>query len=78
MPSGGCHGEDEWVSDAISDRCPVMFMGDYVLAFDAYRYIEQSLPYSGGSMEQPIAMMQAIDIVRNVSDTHNAKIGRKR
>jgi len=76
MPSGGCVGENEWVSEVITDRCPVMYIGDWSMAFDAYRYIDKALPYSGGSLEQPIAMMQAIDIIGEIYDIHVAKIRR--
>ena len=75
MPLGGCHGYDEWVSGVFTDRCPVMFIDEYALAFEAYSHIDKSLPYSGGSLEQPVAMMQAIGIIGAIYNEHISRLG---
>jgi len=76
MPEKGCHGLDEWVTGYETDCCPVMYVGDFALAFEAHRFIDKALPYSGGSLEQPVAMMEAIGIIEAKSIEHSAKIGR--
>jgi len=65
MPKGGCMGDDMWVDDHETDRCPVMYYSEYAPIFSSYNaYKDGFLPISGGYLEQPANLMDCIDIVK--------------
>jgi len=64
MPEGGCYEEAEWVTGHVTDACPVMWINEYAVVFEAYNFMEKGfLPYRGGWAEQPAALMRYISIV---------------
>jgi len=75
MPADGCHGEAEWITGEITDRCPLMWAAEFATVFDAARWLDKGvLPHSGGWAEQPAILMQlaqvALDEQRAALDSH--------
>jgi len=64
MPEGGCHGTTEWITGYITDRCPVVYVDEYALAFKAHVWAKRGfLPFSGGWAEQPAKLMEQVSII---------------
>jgi len=74
MPEGGCHEKTEWVTGYVTDECPVMWINEYAVVFEAYNFMEKGfLPYRGGWAEQPAILMQYVDIVGEVVANNERK-----
>jgi len=68
MPSGPntkCNQEAEWVDGLVTEKCPVVWVPEYTMLFRIYNASRDRaiLPYSGGFMDQPAALMSAMDII---------------
>jgi len=72
MPQKGCHSNSyaDWNLTGVSMKsCPVqLFSRETNLLFKVVNDFEKSgvMPYSGGSLEQPCRLINAVDIVRNL------------
>lgn len=71
MPTGGCHGDNEWVSGIVTPTCPVKWLIERGELFQAFQWIEKGImPYAGGYMEQPAALMEAISIITPIIENY--------
>jgi len=76
MPQNGCHKREEfdWNLTNVSEKsCPVQFFdSDINLVFKVFNDKKdlKILPYSGGTLEQPCLLMDAVNIVEKVWEQH--------
>jgi len=76
MPPKGCHSKEEvdWNLKNVSEKsCPVQFFDNSInIIFKVFNEKQDSktLPYSGGSLEQPCLLMNAVEIVEKVWVQH--------
>lgn len=80
MPAGGCKSEFEidWNLNGVeSKECPVTFIDENInlvfKVFNDYSF-KNNMPYSGGVLEQPCLLMNAVDLVeREWQETQKSK-----
>jgi len=68
MPEDGCHGEAEWVTGVVTPCCPVMYQAEYSALFTAFLWSKRGcLPFTGGWLEQPAAVIAGLDVIYRVA-----------
>jgi len=64
MPNGGCQGTKEWITDEVTDECPVKWIGELRNGFEAHSWLDKGiLPHAGGWADQNADLMRCASIV---------------